>query len=65
MQELIEALSIFNKYTGEDVVFAEHNRILVMVNPTDVHAIDRKVLSRLGFEPDVARELFYSDRRQD
>ena len=52
MQDLIEALTIFAKYTSEDSINCEHDEFQVAVNPYDVSPEDTERLDELSFTPD-------------
>lgn len=50
MKELIEALTIFSKYTDTKFpTHCEHDTLLVMVDPGVVSDEDKKRLDELGF----------------
>jgi len=53
MQDLIEALTIFAKYTDAHYpTHCEHDELQVAVNPSDVSEEDLKRLEELSFIPD-------------
>jgi len=66
MRELIEALTIFAKYTNAaSPTCCEHDILYVLVDPAVVSAEDRARLARLGFyahEDDNNDKDFYSYR---
>lgn len=52
MNELIEALTIFAKYTQDDrPTICEHDELIVLVDPSLVNEEDMARLSVLGFLP--------------
>ena len=52
MKDLIEALTIFSKYTDEEyVTCCEHDVLYVIVDPAIVSAEDKARLNALGFIP--------------
>lgn len=62
MNELIEALTIFAKYTQDDhPTHCEHDTLMVLVDPSDVSEEDIVKLNELGFHASDDRN-FYSFR---
>lgn len=54
MKDLIEALTIFAKYTEDAYpTHCEHDVLYVLINPTKVHADDLARLEQLSFTPDT------------
>ena len=52
MNDLIEALQIFSKYTSDEYPTAcDHDVLYVMVNPDDVSEEDINRLAKLDFFP--------------
>lgn len=49
MKDLIQALTIFAKYTDEDVINCEHDEFYVCIPYDDVSAEDRLILEELSF----------------
>lgn len=63
MMKLIEALTIFAKYTdAKHPTCCEHDTLYVLVEPSKVSAEDIEHLSDLGFEPSESDGHFYSFR---
>ena len=63
MNDLIEALTIFAKYTnGEHRISCEHELFIVNVKPATVSDEDTKRLKALSFEPVPAWGWFESTR---
>ena len=63
MDELIEALRIFRKYTDAKYpTGCEHDELRVYVHPDKVSAADTEELDRLGFIPNPDCEAFLSYR---
>jgi hypothetical protein len=61
VKDLIEALTIFAKYTdAEYPTHCEHDKLYVLVDPAKVTAEDKARLEDLGFRPSV--DAFYSFR---
>ena len=61
MDELIQALQIFSKYT--DKLYptgCEHDELYVYVSPDDVSEEDITLLDALGFVEDRGSDRFYS-----
>ena len=63
MKDLLEAFTIFAKYTSEaNPTCCEHNVLYVLVDPTDVSAEDRVRLEALGFDAHESDQNFQSTR---
>lgn len=63
MKDLIEAFTIFSKYSDDEYpTNCDHDELSVSVDPSDVSTPDRMRLRELGFEPSVAEQRFYSFR---
>jgi hypothetical protein len=62
MKELIEAFTIFAKYTDARCTGCEHDTLYVYVNPAEVSAADIARLDELGFHACAEDENFYSYR---
>ncbi len=63
MNDLIEALQIFSKYTNTKYpTHCEHDKLTVVVDPEKVSPEDIKRLDQLGFNADDCDECFYSFR---
>lgn len=63
MNDLIEALQIFAKYTNDKYPTAcEHDVLYVLVDPSLVSVEDTSKLETLGFSADTAEECFHSFR---
>jgi hypothetical protein len=61
MQELIEALTIFEKYIGDDYpTGCEHDVLHVYVDPEKVPEAEIIKLEELGFDIDPDIDCFYS-----
>lgn len=50
MKDLIEALTIFAKYTDEDVINCTHDELAVCVDPDTVSDEDKARLKELSFD---------------
>jgi hypothetical protein len=61
MKDLIEALTIFAKYTTEDVINCSHDELAVCVDPKTVNIEDKARLKELSFRVN-ADGYFYSFR---
>lgn len=63
MNDLIEALTIFSKYTQDRYPSCcEHDEFMIMVDPSLVSEEDAAKLCELGFFPDDSNEYFVSYR---
>ena len=63
MKDLIEALTIFAKYTdARHPTCCEHDVLYVLVDPAQVTTEDRARLEALGFEPQEHDRNFTSNR---
>jgi hypothetical protein len=63
MKDLIEALTIFAKYTSaEHPTSCEHDSLYVLVDPLDVSDADKTRLEDLGFHARVSDRHFESFR---
>ncbi len=63
MEQLIQALQIFQKYNNEDYPTAcEHDTLYVNVNPDSVSEDDKVTLERLGFTANDTDGNFYSHK---
>ena len=63
MKDLIEALTIFAKYTDEQQpTCCEHDTLYVLVDPEKVTTADKTRLEALGFIADADEGHFYSFR---
>ncbi len=63
MKDLIEALTLFAKYTDEHhPTCCEHDQLYVLVDPAKVTAEDKTRLEALGFIADAGEGHFYSFR---
>lgn len=63
MNDLLEALTIFAKYTdAAHPTCCEHDTLYVLVTPSQVTATDTERLIALGFEPSQSDGHFYSNR---
>lgn len=63
MDELIEALKIFRKYTDAKYpCWCEHDEFHVCVDPEEVSDEDKNKLEELGFDINEDTEDFYSFR---
>ena len=63
MKDLIEALTIFAKYTDEEYpTHCEHDVLRVYVDPPDVSRDDIARLMALSFRADPGLNCFYSYR---
>lgn len=63
MNDLIEALTIFSKYTQDKYpTHCEHDELMIMVDPSIVSEKDIAKLEELGFSPDNLNEYFVSYR---
>ena len=63
MKDLIEALTIFAKYTdAAHPTCCEHDMLYVLVDPAQVTAEDRTRLETLGFTAQESDNNFYSYR---
>ena len=63
MDDLIEALKIFRKYTNKySPVWCCHDELHVAVNPEDVSEEDKNKLEKYGFYVNDYTEDFYSFR---
>lgn len=61
MDELIEALQIFKKYTNEKYpCWCAHDEFHICVEPEEVSDEDIEKLEELGFEPDEETNDFCS-----
>jgi hypothetical protein len=63
VKELLEALTLFAKYTdARHPTCCEHDTLYVLVDPADVSAEDRARLEALGFIAHEDDKNFYSYR---
>lgn len=63
MNDLLEALTIFAKYTStRRPTCCEHDILYVLVDPADVTVEDRERLAQLGFEAQEHDKNFTSYR---
>lgn len=63
MNDLIEALTIFSKYTQDKYpTNCKHDELMIMVNPSVVSEEDISKLDDLGFFPSDDHEHFTSFR---
>ena len=63
MNDLIEALTIFAKYTSDNhPTCCEHDILYVLVDPAQVTTEDRERLGVLGFRAQESDRNFYSNR---
>lgn len=63
MKDLIEALTLFAKYTNaKHPTCCEHDVLYVLVDPTKVSTEDRIRLDALGFHAQEDDNNFYSNR---
>lgn len=64
MKDLIAALQIFEKYGGDRMypTYCDQNILYVHVNPETISEEDIEKLAGLGFDPNVERGCFSSDR---
>ena len=63
MNDLIEALTIFAKYTSDaHPTHCEHDLLYVIVDPADVSTADRSRLATLGFAANARDRSFVSTR---
>lgn len=61
MKDLIEAFTIFSKYSDSKYpTHCEHDELMVMVDPSTVSPEDLKRLEELGFN--AKSDMFYSFR---
>jgi len=61
MKNLIEALTIFSKYTNSNYpTSCEHDILYVQVDPAEVTYDDKTKLNDLGFHADIDNHNFYS-----
>jgi hypothetical protein len=63
VNDLIEALTIFAKYTdARRPTCCEHDTLYVLVDPANVTAADRARLAVLGFNAEESDHNFYAFR---
>ena len=63
MKDLIEALTIFAKYTDDEhPTICAHDMLYVLVDPAQVTAEDRTRLEALSFIPHYRDNNFFSPR---
>ncbi len=62
MMNLIEALIIFSRYSSEDVISCEHDKMIVCIDPSEVKDDDRDRLRELSFEVHHGDKNFFSHR---